>query len=263
MVNFNILPEGFRRRSKKEELALVNVGHFHEYVFGETLAKFQWEWCEAYHAACKQPSLYSPLVLLCPRMHGKTTWAESVILHRIGNAPHEVNQVISAAKSAAQDRVKRVGGVIREDERYQQLFGDLYPGNDPRYTWSDAGEAIDVKQRVEAVKDLSKGPRQAKRDPTLRACGITTKITGARAHFQLFDDMVDLENSKSEIQRIAVKEHFEMTYKPMLHVGGIQVVIGTRWHYDDLYAHLIQQHDREGKYTALYMDRILEEQGIA
>lgn len=252
----NILSEGFRRRGKKEELALDNVGHFHEYVFGEVLADFQWSLIEAFHAAEKEPELHSPIVALWPRMHGKTTLAESIVMWRIGKLPHELHQIIGAAQGAAMDRVKRVASVIREDDRYKALFGNLYPGNDPRYTWSDAGAAIDVlHDRVEGM--------EARRDNTLRACGITSKITGARAHFQLFDDIVDLENSKSELQRQTVKEFYEMTYLPMLHVGGIQIVLGTRWHYDDLYSHLIRNHDRLGKYTDFYLDEELDAMGVA
>lgn len=244
------LASGLRARSRKEELAIDHPGHMHEYVFQQTLAKFHWEMLDCYLDAAKEPLLKSPLLFLAPRSHAKTTvFAETVPLWRLGKNPNELGQIISSVDTVAKRRVKRVADCIVNSRRYQSLFGNLYPGTDRRYTWSPSGEAIEVRCDRVASWDSEGG---VERDPSLSAYGILTSVEGGRAHFQVYDDIVNTKNARSEAVRLQVREKFFMSFQPMLLPGGMMVVLGTRYHYEDLYSELIPVYDRERLYTDLY-----------
>ncbi len=241
---------GMKSRSAAQERAYDHPGYMHEYIFNQTLANFHWEMLELYLDACRDPSTFSPLLFLAPRSHGKTTiFAETVPLHRIGKQQDELCQVISSVDLLAKKRVKRVANCIRFNPRYVELFGNLYPGTDPDYTWSPSGEAIEVKRDKQLVWATEGGDQ---RDPTLIALGILSSVEGGRATFQAYDDVVNQKNSKSEATRIQVREKYFMSFKPMLLPGGIEVFVGTRYGYDDLYSELIPLFDSELIYTDLY-----------
>ena len=244
------IASGLRYRSRKEQLALDNPGHMHEYVFQQTLGDFHWELIESYLDAVKDPFNKSPVLFLAPRNHAKTTlFGESVPLWCIGKDPNTLIQVISSKDTVAKRRVKRVADCIMSSKRYRNLFGNLYPGNDPRYTWSPSGEAIEVKCDRVSSWDREGG---VERDPTLSAYGILTSVEGGRAHFQVYDDVVNTKNARSEALRHQIREKYFMSFQPMLLPRGVMVVLGTRYHYEDLYSELIPVYDSEGLYTDLY-----------
>lgn len=241
---------GMKSRSAAQERAYDHPGHMHEYIFNQTLANFHWEMLELYQDACRDPATYSPLLFLAPRNHGKTTlFAETVPLHRIGHDQQELCQVISSVDSLAKKRVKKVANCIRFNPRYIELFGNLYPGTDSDYQWSPSGEAIEVKRDKQLVW-ASEGGDQ--RDPTFLALGILSSVEGGRATYQGYDDVVNQKNSRSEATRIQVREKYWMSFQPMLFPSGIEVFVGTRYGYDDLYSELIPVFDGERLYTDLY-----------
>ena len=244
------IASGLKTRSRMEQKALDHPGYFHEYCFQQPLANFQWEMLECYMDATRDPLKYSPMLFLAPRNHGKTTiFAETVPLFRIGHNPNEQGQVVSSVDTLAKKRVKRVADCIQNSPRYRNLFGTLYPGPGSSNTWSPSGEAIEVQCDRVLGWEQSGG---IDRDPTLVAFGILTSVEGGRANYQVFDDIVNTRNSQSETQRMQVKQRFQMGFSPMLFPSGIQIIIGTRYHYEDLYASLIPLLDDEKLYTDLY-----------
>ena len=250
----------FKKRSKQEQLALDHPGHMHEFVFSQKLTNFQWEWMDLFMDALRDPLLYSPILILAPRSHGKTAiGCESGPLWYIGKNPESQNQIISSTDEIAKTRVKKVGQVIRYNEKYRQVFGDLYPGSDQTYRWSPSGEAIEVK--IDREKLFREGG-DIGRDPTLKAFGILTSAAGGRANLQIFDDVVNEENAKSEISRANLLNRYEQEFMPMLYPDGVRIIIGTRYHYKDLYAHLLPILDQERLYTDMYLDDIIQEEAM-
>ena len=61
-----------------------------------------------------------------------------------------------------------------------------------------------------------------------------------------------MENSQGETARRNVSTKFWMSFDPMLMPKGQQIFLGTRFHYDDLYAELIPILDTDRLYTDLY-----------
>lgn len=239
---------GMRQRSIDEERAYDHPAYFHEYIFNQKLAPFQWEIMEALKEGADNPnnSDVNPLLILAPRNHGKTALAgESFPLWKVGRNRLELVQVISSVISLAIERMGKIESCIRFNKRYKSMFGDLYPES-PDYTWKT--------ERMEVVRDRTAvwESGDIQRDATFAAFGITTSVEGGRSTLQIYDDVVSFENSQSETSRRNISNKFWMSFDPMLMPKGQQIFLGTRFHYDDLYAELIPILDSQMLYTDLY-----------
>ena len=242
------LLSGLKTRSLAEERAYDHPAYFHEYVFNQKLPPFQWEIMETLMEGDANPSNsdVNPLLILAPRNHGKTALAgESFPLWKVGRNQTEMVQIISSVISLAIERMGKVESCIRFNERYKSLFGNLYPET-PDYTWKT--------DRFEVVRDRAAAWESGdiQRDATFAAFGITTSVEGGRSTLQIFDDVVSFENSQSKTNRSNISNKFWMSFDPMLMPKGQQIFLGTRFHYDDLYAELIPILDNEKLYTDLY-----------
>tara|TARA_B100000745_G_scaffold265308_1_gene190304 strand:+ start:3853 stop:4644 length:792 start_codon:yes stop_codon:yes gene_type:complete len=247
------LLSGMKERSLAEERAYDHPAYFHEYIFNQKLPKFQWEIMETLKEGHENPdnSDVNPLLILAPRNHGKTALAaESFPLWKVGRNPLEMVQVISSVISLAIERMGKIESCIRFNQRYIDMFGNLYPENNNDYTWKT--------DRFEVMRDQTAAWESGniQRDATFAAFGITTSVEGGRSTLQVYDDVVSFENSQSETSRHNVSAKFWMSFDPMLLPTGQQVFLGTRFHYDDLYAELIPIFDTEKLYTDLYPEII-------
>jgi predicted phage terminase large subunit-like protein len=71
----------------------------------------------------------------------------------------------------------------------------------------------------------------------------TVGIDGAvvSKHFDMIicDDLVGMDNSRTHLQREKTKQWYYTELEPTLEEGGKMWVIGTRYHFNDLYGHLL------------------------
>jgi hypothetical protein len=110
-------------------------------------------------------------------------------------------------------------------------------------------EAQPARLRVRVAEDS----RAADRFTTLHgggllAAGVGGGITGFGAHVLVLDDVVkDAEAAGSATQRAAVWQWYASVARPRLEPSGSIVVVGTRWHQDDLIGRLIAQQDAGGE----------------
>lgn len=81
--------------------------------------------------------------------------------------------------------------------------------------------------------------RQATHDaPTWTTTGLERELTSQHFDLIVCDDLVAFENSATAAQREKVKEYYGMLYA-LLEPTGTMVVMGTRYHQDDLYAQVL------------------------
>jgi hypothetical protein len=239
------IASGLRERSRKEELAFDHAGHFHEYVFNQTLAPFHWEMYELIEDGFTNPDGGNgKLLFLAPRNHAKTTILESVFLQKIGLNNLLLTQMVSSTQTLAEKRVGKVADCIRFNKRYIGMFGELYVP-DGNFTWNNT--ELEVFRDRERVWDSG----SEERDPTVAAIGVTSSVEGGRAHLQGYDDIVSRKNSASKILRQTVSDEFWTSFDPMLLPGGVQIFMGTRYHFGDFYSELIPKLDLEGRYPEL------------
>lgn len=77
------------------------------------------------------------------------------------------------------------------------------------------------------------------KEPTIMTAGIDTAVTGMHFDIIIMDDLVSPENTTTPEQMKKTEEHYKMAYS-LLEPGGILIVIGTRYHMDDLYSRLLK-----------------------
>lgn len=163
---------------------------------------------------------YAPtkIARLLPRGHGKSegvgvvfpTWA----LLRI---PELRIAVISKTADLAGERT---GKVVEALERWAPKFGvDIDDA---------AGQQLDM-----AANDA--------KEPSISPYGLESQLTGKHFDVIIWDDIADWDNQRTQTQRRNVREYFRDYEKNLidpdsvLECGGVQAMIGTRKHPQDIY----------------------------
>jgi len=200
------------------------------------LGKLASEWARARASLRTSEPVKSKLLMLGPRDHGKTevviTFATEVICQDRGIR-------VLFASEAASNAVKRVGRVkdlllserIQEDwcSAPEEGYGPFLPpkfDKDDRIKWSES-----VVQVLRDVRHV---------DPTIEAVGAGKKVTGSHYDLIILDDPEDYASVASPTMRARRRLWLKSTIMPMLAPGGLMVMIGTRKHHDDLYAHALK-----------------------
>jgi predicted phage terminase large subunit-like protein len=231
----NVLDQGLRR------LAEDDVFAYGDYVYGlepfdhhQEMVDFILEGLDAHEHR----------VILEPRGHAKTTWANTILLAwLIGrNAKRDlrIGLISNTAKQAA--AFSRAIKFQLEGQRFQNVFGNRVGVS----KWTD----------VEWIQKDS--PLHATNNVTLYAQGALGAIVSKRFDIILCDDIIDAENCANIEQMEKVEDWFWMTLKPTLAPGGSIIVLGTRWGEDDLYQTLIE---KKG-WPSLVRGAIYEEDGV-
>lgn len=179
---------------------------------------------EAYHALFRAvepryPNAPKKVARIMPRGHGKSeglgvvfpTWA---ILRR----PEIRVAVISKTAGLADERTSKV---VEKVEQYAATFG--------------------VELDNVAQTQLTTAANTHK-EPTIEGLGLESQITGKHYDVIIWDDIADWENQRTETQRRTVRDYFRDYERNLidpdseLDGGGVQAMIGTRKHVNDIYA---------------------------
>lgn len=110
---------------------------------------------------------------------------------------------------------------------------------------------------------LRKDVKSAKRWLTvdgggLITAGVGTGLTGFGGHLCIIDDPIKgREEAESELTREATWAWYQDVFNTRIQHGGVVVVLGTRWHEDDLIGRIIAN-DTNGEWTRLRIPYIAE-----
>lgn len=184
----------------------------------------------------EQPKKIKRLILE-PRDHGKTEAVITFVTDLI--CEDRDVRVLFAGETIdrARERVGRVKSLLRSKRVTRDYcsapaegYGPFLParGDDEFYRTKWGESAITVIRSIDAV------------DPTLRAAGVRTAMTGGHYDVIVVDDPVAMSSVKNLDRRRELRDWLKSTVTPMLAPGGLLIVIGTRKHHDDLYAHLLR-----------------------
>lgn len=167
-------------------------------------------------------------LFLAPRGSGKSTIL--TIVDSVGQALWDRNIRIllaSRVKDQAKDMLTEIQGCF-EGERFCELFGDLKGEK-----WG-TGEAT-IAGRTKKWKE-----------PTWLAAGADGPVTSKHFDVIKMDDLSDEKNSRTEGERDKIHTFVYKTLTPTLipiredgRPGSVDVV-GTRYHPQDIYAHMIE-----------------------
>jgi predicted phage terminase large subunit-like protein len=95
--------------------------------------------------------------------------------------------------------------------------------------------------------------------PTFMAAGLQKTLTSQHFDIIIADDLVDLENVRTKEARDKVYE-FYLSLFDLLEPDGRIVVIGTRYHQDDLYARILEENSLHHHWST-FLRRCYKEDG--
>jgi predicted phage terminase large subunit-like protein len=213
-----------------ERLGYVNAG-FHLEWYDKLVRDFSP--LKLYPHATKR------LLQLWPRGHGKTECTTiNYVTWLIGNYPDIHINIVTKTASLAEEILTAIITRFESDEKYKEIFGSLKPAQPKKWTNREL-----IVQRDEISKN-----------PTLKATGLMGPITGGRSDLIVCDDIIDEENIRTPLQMEKVDTWFNKILYPTLYPWGGIIVIGTRWHYADIYAGLLKKWSNKDVKQAIQKD---------
>jgi phage terminase large subunit-like protein len=143
-------------------------------------------------------------------------------------------RILIASKTAqnAEGFLKEVKGHFESNEKLTEIFGQYY---DARKVNKWDSREIEVLPRKSTAKEAS-----------ITCVGVDGTIVSKHYDIILSDDLVDEENSRTQYMRDKTRNWYYQTLDPTLEPPDPSVPhrgehhhLGTRYHYGDLYGHLI------------------------
>jgi len=162
-------------------------------------------------------------MLLAPRTHGKSTVANlAACVWFLMHDPDVRILVVSNTDGQAEKFVKHLKKVL-EHPTFIELFGDM-------------------QGDVWKTHELSvSGGARIRKESNVTALGMGSAIPSHHFDVIISDDVIDADEVSTETQREKAQTWFSETLEPTLTKNAIMVVIGTRWHFYDLYGWLMKQ----------------------
>src|SRR5664280_150724 len=202
------------------DLAARDDGAFAEYVSG---LRFPTHLREAYAFAAANRQA----IVLMPRGHGKTIGAIHHLARRIGQSAGRLKiGVVTATEIGALQRSGTIRSMVESDS-----FAEIFP-------WPAGG--VVSRKWTEAVWTVKGAEGYAEKDATVTAGSLYGLRPGPRFDLLLADDLIGPDESTTASQRQKASDRYWSVIEPMLTPTAQIIVLGTRWHEDDLYAELMR-----------------------
>jgi phage terminase large subunit-like protein len=167
-------------------------------------------------------------LLLLPRAHMKSHLAAVYAAWLVVKHPWITILYISATADLAEKQLYAIKNIL--DSKHVRKYWPhlIHPEEGKREKWSAMEIAVDHPVRK------SEGVR----DPTIKAAGLTTNITGFHSDHNFLDDCVVPLNAYTEEGRTKVSNMYSQLAS-IKNTGAKTTVVGTRYHPKDLYATLL------------------------
>jgi phage terminase large subunit-like protein len=225
----NNIHELVATREGRRALSIASPVFFDSYYLSMQAAEHRNNWLntvEELHHQAKETNDKKKLLVLAPRGHGKSLLAISYCVRQICLNRNISILFISASAGQAEKRVRLIKQFLESPKIKEDWANgdDIPPFQGPDTKWTST--QLYVKRDGASV------------DPTLEAIGAGGKITGAHVDVVVIDDLEDDLTTGSPGVRQKTRDWLAATVTPILNQGGVMLVIGTRKHDDDVYAHM-------------------------
>ena len=163
---------------------------------------------------------------LAPRGFGKSTVGDvDYCITRILRDPNIRIMIGSKTQTQAQAFLKEIRTHFELNEDLIRIFGDWKTSKDN--VWSDREFTVNRRTLI-------------KKEATVTALGASGAVISKHFDVIIGDDLVGLENARTERQRANLKEWFYSSLFPTLEPDGDIHILGTRYNPLDLYEDLIK-----------------------
>jgi len=176
-------------------------------------------------------------LVLIPRGHLKTAIVTKALsIKWILNDPNVRILLANQVWDKAREMLSEIKGQLEGKSELPKLFGTFVSGR-----WNE--EKIEVAQRTKSLAA-----------PTIATTGVEGEMTSTHFDKIILDDLMGLQNYKTKEQRDKVRAFYRSMIN-LLEPDGQLIVIGTRWHLDDLYQTII---DTEKDYYDIMVRSVVE-----
>ncbi len=163
-------------------------------------------------------------LLLAPRGHGKSTvMTVAYTLRRALDDPDVRVLIASSTQAQASGFLREIKSHLESNPEVVRIAGGL-----KGTPWTET--EICLASRTKTAKE-----------PTVTALGALGPVISKHYDLIILDDVVDEESARSRSGRERLFNWYYKVLLPTLEPGGKLRVIGTRYHYDDLYGRLIKR----------------------
>lgn len=213
----------FKATAKREYSFYLEMVHYGKYI----PAKHHFLLCEAIKRVCD--GTLKKLMVFMPPRHGKSqTITESLPSYYNGLFPNKRVMCISYGDALAREFGRKNRSKLKQFGK--ELFDiELDPNNASTTEWT--------------IKDHTGGSYFA---------GILGGVTGRGADLLIIDDPIKTrQEAESETYRNRVWEEYQSSLSTRLMPNGAQIIILTRWHYDDLAGRILANEPNEWEVISL------------
>ena len=204
---------------------------------------------------CDELNAPGSCMILLPRDHMKSSWVAVWCAQQVLIDPARCRiAIFSKAENVARRMISTIVDHLTRDDTLE-LFGDLipHPGTPATFSsWETKTTSQFCAQRFpdgRAHDDYRPG------EPQVQAWGIGKSLTGMHFDVAVLDDIIDEQNVTTPEE--IVKSKLWLSYAlPKLSPGGKLVVVGTRYHYNDVYQTILDSADEAGEAEPI-VDRIV------
>lgn len=163
-------------------------------------------------------------LVLMPRNSFKTSVVTvGYPIKKIVENPNIRILIANATFDNAKKFLSEIKGHFEKNEILRALYGDFVSKD----SWTK--EEITISQRTKNLKE-----------PTISTAGIGVGTTGMHYDLIILDDLVNEKNITSRDMMEQVINYYKEAIT-QLDPNGVAVVIGTIWHFADLYNHVIEK----------------------
>ena len=218
------------------ELARRHLNYFAQYVYDDYLESWHTQVrCDALDRIERGEIRF--LIIEAPPRHSKSVHVSQLFpAYAVGKDPDRSIIVSSYSGDLAVKHGRETRNIIVGDQ-YQRIFKTrLAPDSKAKGTWN-------TQKFIESAIPGALGNwKNAK--GAYNAAGVGGSITGKGAHIFVVDDSLkDRKEAESQLVRDNVHSWFKSVARTRLTPDGAMVVMGTRWHQDDLQGRLLDEEE--------------------
>lgn len=232
MKNSSFLQEEAKRELARRELARRKMRYFAQETYENYLESWHTvELCNALDLV--RTGVIRFLLVEAPPRHSKSLHVSQLFpAHIVGNNPDQSVIVGSYTGDLATKHGRETRNILMSDS-YQKLFKTrLAPDSTAKGSWNTQ-KWVEPGDGTEGYWKNAKG--------AYNAAGVGGSITGKGADYGIIDDYLkDRKEAESQLVRDNLWDWFRSVFRTRLTPTGALVVMGTRWHLDDLIGRILE-----------------------